>query len=65
MRVNVDMDKCTGHARCWSVAPEIFTIDDEGYSDIGTSREVRPGSEDLARRGVAACPEHALTLEDP
>lgn len=64
MRVSVDNDLCSGHARCWAVAPDIFTIDDDGYSNIGVGREVPPGHEDEARRGVAACPERALRIDD-
>jgi ferredoxin len=62
--VSVDNELCTGHARCWAVADSIFTIDDDGYSNIGIGREVPPGREDDARRGVAACPERALRIED-
>jgi ferredoxin len=64
MRVSVDNSLCSGHARCWALAPDIFTIDDDGYSDIGVGREVPPGREDDARKGVAACPERALRCED-
>lgn len=64
MRVSVDNDLCSGHARCWATAPEIFTIDDDGYSNIGVGREVPPGMEDRARAGVSACPERALRIEE-
>jgi ferredoxin len=64
MRVSVDNSVCTGHARCYAVAPEVFTIDDGGYSDIGTGKEVPVDLEDKARLGVRACPERALSLED-
>jgi ferredoxin len=63
MRVSVDNDLCTGHARCWAIAPEVFTIDDSGYSDIGTGKEVPPGLEDKASEGVRSCPERALTID--
>lgn len=64
MRVSVDRERCTGHARCWATAPEIYTIDDVGYSDIGVDREVPSGLEDRARAGAAACPERALTVTE-
>ncbi len=63
MRVSVDNGLCSGHARCWAVAPDIFTIDDDGYSNIGTDREVPAGREDEARKGIAACPERALRAD--
>jgi len=46
------------------VAPEVFTIDDDGYSNIATGLEVPPTLEDKARTGVAACPERALMIEE-
>jgi ferredoxin len=60
--LRVDADKCQGHARCNAVAPEVFELDEMGYT------ATRPGSvpaekEDAARRGVAACPERVLALE--
>lgn len=64
MRVSVDNERCTGHARCWAIAPEILTIDDDGYSDIGEGREVPAGMEEKARLGVASCPERALRIDD-
>jgi ferredoxin len=48
---------------CNAQAPELFTLDDEGYSNVGV-REVPPGMEEQARRGMLACPERAITLED-
>ncbi|MCC6482086.1 MAG: ferredoxin, partial [Sphingomonadaceae bacterium] len=35
MRVKVDAGKCQGHARCWSWAPNLFQLNDEGYLDPG------------------------------
>jgi ferredoxin len=63
VKVHVDNSKCSGHARCYAVDPELFPIDDCGYS-ILTPHEVLPGQEQLIRDGVAACPENALILEE-
>jgi ferredoxin len=62
MRIHVDNDKCTGHARCFSEAPELYELDEVGYSAI-TDLEVPPGSEEAARRGASSCPERAITVE--
>jgi ferredoxin len=64
VRVTVDKGLCSGHARCWALAPDIFTIDEDGYSNIGEGREVPSGCEDDARRGVAGCPERALRIDE-
>jgi ferredoxin len=63
VKIRVDSELCTGHALCNAQSPDLFTLDDEGYSNVGW-REVPPGMEDLARRGMLACPERAITIED-
>lgn len=63
MKVKADNRLCSGHARCAAVAPQIFLLDDDGYTAI-TEIDVPPELEALARRGVRACPERALTILD-
>lgn len=62
MKVRVDNSKCMGHAQCFAVSPELFPIDESGYSNL-QPREVRPEDEQATRDGVHACPERALILE--
>lgn len=62
MKVRVDQDKCSGHARCNATAPDVYPIDDMGYCAI-TEATVPAGLEDLAEQGAAACPERAITVE--
>jgi ferredoxin len=63
VRIRVDKALCVGHAQCFAVDPDLFPIDDDGYSVL-EEREVAPNDEELARRGVAACPEQALILDE-
>jgi ferredoxin len=63
MRVRVDNTKCAGHAQCYAVDPDLFPLDDSGYS-ILQEHEVKPEDEEKTRDGVAACPEMALVLEE-
>ena len=63
MRVRLERDLCVGHALCYAVDPELFPIDEQGYSTL-EEHEVAPADEQLTREGVAACPEAALILED-
>jgi ferredoxin len=63
MKVRLEQSKCVGHAQCYAVDPDLFPIDESGYS-ILEEHEVRPEDEQLTRDGVAACPEIALILED-
>lgn len=63
MKVRLDRSKCAGHAMCYAVDPDLFPIDDGGYSVL-EPHEVDPADADTVRDGVAACPELALILED-
>lgn len=61
MRIEVDHDACTGHGRCWSLAPEVYGADDDGYCSADVI-EVPVELEEQARRGATNCPERAITL---
>jgi len=61
MKIKVDHEKCSGHARCWSLSPEVFALNDDGYIRPGDIA-VPEGLEKIARRGARACPERALNL---
>jgi ferredoxin len=62
VKIVVDADRCTGHGRCYSLAPELFDSDDEGHSVVIPS-EVSPGLESQARVAVENCPEACISLE--
>jgi ferredoxin len=62
MKIRIDTDLCTGHGRCYSLAPELFEPDDEGNGVV--RHEVVPaGQEDAARRAASNCPERAVIVE--
>jgi ferredoxin len=63
MRVRVDHDRCEGHARCNAINPELFELDDVGYSSVD-SLEVPADRENDARAAVANCPEMAISIEE-
>jgi ferredoxin len=61
MRIEIDPERCTGHGRCYSLAPDVFDADENGFSVVKES--VVNGELCLAaRRGADACPERAITL---
>jgi ferredoxin len=62
--VRVDQDKCQGHNRCYSLAPELFDIDDLGTSHERNDGAVPAGLEQKARRAVANCPEYAISVSE-
>ena len=63
VRIHLDQTKCSGHARCYAVDPDLFPIDDLGYSSLQTY-EVSEADAPAVRAGVAACPELALYLDE-
>jgi ferredoxin len=61
MKVSIDLNKCSGHARCYSIDEEIFQLDESGYA-LAAEVEIPPGEEGKARLAVASCPERAISL---
>jgi ferredoxin len=64
VRITVDSEKCQGHNRCFSLAAELFDVDDYGYATEIGEGDVAPELEDKARLAVSNCPEFAITLEE-
>jgi len=62
VRIRVDADKCTGHARCYGLAPELFSVDDYGLSSVVGDGTVPPELENKARLAIANCPEYAIEV---
>jgi ferredoxin len=64
MRIVLDPEACTGHGRCYALAPEVYDADDEGHCALLITATVPGELEAGARSGAANCPEHALTVEE-
>jgi ferredoxin len=62
-KVSVDAGKCQGHNRCYSLAPELFDVDELGTASARGDGVVPDELLDKARRAVANCPEYAVALE--
>jgi ferredoxin len=63
LRIHVDPEKCQGHTRCKSLAPELFELDELGNAHIIGDGTVPAGLEDKAWLAQANCPEIAITVE--
>ena len=61
MRIKVDRNICAGHALCAARAPELYTLDEDGYSNAD-GRVVPADKFEQARLGAASCPERAIVL---
>ena len=62
MHISIDRSLCSGHGRCYTLAPEAFGFDDEGFS-VPKFETVPAEFEEPARRGATACPEGAISVE--
>ncbi|KZS72300.1 cytochrome [Mycobacterium kansasii] len=59
--VSVDAERCVGHGRCYTLAPDVFDADEVGHSIV----RIAEVSGELARQAVTGaenCPEQAITL---
>jgi ferredoxin len=63
MRLRIDADRCTGHGRCYDLAPELFTDDEQGHGQVVVPE---PDESQLAaaRLAVNSCPERAVILDE-
>lgn len=62
MKITINSELCSGHARCAAAAPALFELDDDGYA-LPFAGKVPAELEQAAREGEMACPEHAITIE--
>lgn len=63
MRVAVDFDRCTSHAVCMGIAPEVFEVRDDGFLYV---LDETPGEQRRAQleEAVSSCPTQAISLTD-
>ena len=61
MRIAIDAGKCQGHARCYALVPELFSVDDYGTSSVLGDGSVPPELEEQALLAIATCPEFAIS----
>jgi ferredoxin len=63
MRLSVDGASCMGHGRCYQVAPDLLTFDDEGYVTIRDATIAVPVDQhEAAEDAAGTCPEQAISL---
>jgi ferredoxin len=62
MKIQVNADKCQGHARCYAIAPELFDVDDYGQSSVRGDGVVPAELIDKANLAIANCPEFAIDI---
>ncbi|MEI7479898.1 MAG: ferredoxin [Actinomycetes bacterium] len=62
MKIKLDLEKCQGHGRCYSLAPDLFDSDDLGNAVVLVTGEL--DADQLAQATLAAnnCPEYAIEV---
>ena len=63
MKIHVDPALCQGHNRCAALAPDLFDLDDDGYSSAAGDGTVPADRVDVAGLAVDNCPEQAITID--
>ncbi|MFG2631502.1 ferredoxin [Streptomyces sp. NPDC048473] len=61
MRIKVDSERCMGHAMCNALAPEVYTVTDDGFNEM-QEFEVTTAQRAAALRGASACPERIIAV---
>jgi len=64
VRIRIDPDRCTGHGRCYALAPDLFEPDDVGSGVVRVTGELPADLEAAAQLAIANCPEHAIETVD-
>jgi ferredoxin len=62
LKIRVDREKCQGHARCKSLAPELFDLDEFGNARERGDGSVPAGLEGRAWLARSNCPEIAIEV---
>ena len=62
MLIHLDTAICSGHGRCYDVAPDLLEPDDDGRGIVRRA-EVPAHLEDAARLAAASCPEGAIAID--
>jgi ferredoxin len=61
IKASIDWDECAGHGICARVAPEIFSVDEQGNSDVLVD-EVPPELRAKAMLAMHQCPTNAISV---
>lgn len=64
MKISVNSSICEGYGNCARIAPELFKLDDAGYSQVANDGEVPPEHEAVARHAVDDCPMTAINATE-
>lgn len=65
MFISIDSGKCMGHGRCYAVAEDLLSDDDEGFvAERGNCWELPADLVGQAQDAADACPEGAILVTE-
>jgi ferredoxin len=59
----IDYDRCSGQGRCFELAPDLITDDDEGFGQVLVPL-IDGAQLDAATKAFNSCPERAVHLDE-
>ncbi len=62
MKIVLDSDRCQGHGRCYSIAPELFGYDDDGQAVLLVTDDLTDDQVTRAQLAANNCPEYAIEV---
>lgn len=62
MKVKVNKDACIGCGACAAICDKVFTINDEGLSDV-INEDVKEEDKQAVQDAVDSCPTGAIETE--
>ncbi len=63
MKIAISDEKCSGHGRCYTLAPSVYEPDDMGFAAArGQVIDVPASEVEAARLGVMSCPDEAISI---
>ena len=63
MKIHLDADRCQGHGRCYTIAPDLFTYDDNGQAVVVVTDELTDEQVPKAQLAANNCPEYAIEVK--
>jgi ferredoxin len=61
VKPRIDSAICSGHGRCYTLAPDVYEPDDEGFGVVKMTA-IPPDLQDAVMRGIQNCPERAISV---
>ena len=63
MHIEINEERCNGHAQCELSAPDVFSLNEDGIAFLLTDDPAAALREDV-KTAIRRCPESAITLVD-